>query len=270
MEFPNVGERCTVEECKQLNFLPITCSHCHDVFCEQHYLTDYHKCTSFHDNVTETKTKFSSYVCTDELCKNTSLIEMHCIKCKKHYCLKHRHHGCSEQSKEKKLKKWQVPKNQFAEAKAIVDQEISNNLKKSKNVAMANKIRLMRIKSSAVGPKNVPTNERCYFLAFSSTKTINKHLGPARGIYVNMNWTMGKVIDSIASTLKMPNNNNLENSTKLQLYHHETGAVVTKEMNTPLTKLLESSELVDGQSVILEYSDNDYVDTSLYKLINLQ
>lgn len=268
MEFPSVGERCSVDECKQLNFLPFVCSHCRDVFCEEHYQTGSHKCAGFRDNVTETKTKSLSYVCSDESCKDTSPIEMHCIRCKKHYCLKHRYHGCLEQSTEEKtakLKKWQIPKKQFAEAKAIVDQEITDNLKKSKNVAMANKVRLMRIKGSAVGPKNVPMNERCYFLVYSSHKMINKHLGPSRGIYVNMTWTIGKALDSMAGILKMPNNNNIACASKLQLYHHATGALVSKEMDTLLTKLLENSELVDGQSLILEYSDSASIDTSLYK-----
>ncbi|XP_076650467.1 AN1-type zinc finger protein 1 [Halictus rubicundus] len=268
MEFPNVGDRCSFKECKQLNFLPFVCSHCHDVFCEEHYQTDSHKCASFRDNVTETKTKSLSYICSDESCKDTSPIEMHCIRCKKHFCLKHRYHGCLELSNEEKttkLKKWQIPKKQFAEAKAIVDQEITDNLKKSKNIAMANKVRLMRIKGSAVGPKNVPMNERCYFLVYPSTKMVNKHLGPSRGIYVNMTWTIGKAIDSMASILKMFNNNNVAGASRLQLYHHATGALVSKEMDTLLTKLLENSELVDGQSVILEYSDSACIDTSLYK-----
>lgn len=143
MEFPDTGERCSIKDCKQLNFLPFVCYHCHDTFCKDHFHITSHKCSSFHDNIVCTKTKSSNYVCSDESCKETSPIEMRCIKCKKHFCLQHRYHGCLEYTnKEKttKLKKWQIPKKQFAEAKAIVDQEISDSLKKSKNTAMANKV----------------------------------------------------------------------------------------------------------------------------------
>ncbi|XP_043265886.1 AN1-type zinc finger protein 1-like [Colletes gigas] len=268
MEFPDIGTRCSIKDCKQLNFLPFVCNHCHDTFCKEHFHIASHKCSSFRENVVSTKTKASNYVCSDESCKETSPIEMQCIKCKKHFCLQHRYHGCLEYTNEEKttkLKKWQIPKKQFAEAKAIVDQEISDTLKKSKNIAMANKVRLMRIKGSAVGPKNVPMNERCYFLVYLSTKVPNKNLGPSKGIYVNINWTIGKAIDSMADILKISNNNNVLGVSKLQLFHHLTGTLVCNEMDTLLTKLFEKSELVDGQSVILEYSDTTAVDISLYK-----
>ncbi|CAK9809315.1 AN1-type zinc finger protein 1 [Anthophora quadrimaculata] len=268
MEFPHVGERCSIKDCKQLNFLPFECNHCHDIFCKEHFHIGSHKCLSFHDKITYTRVKAPNYPCSDESCKETSPIEMQCIKCKKHFCLQHRYHGCLEYSNEEKtmkLKKWQIPKKQFAEAKAIVDQEISDTLKKSKNTAMANKVRLMRIKGSAVGPKNVPMNERCYFLVHLPTTISNKHIGPSKGIYINMNWTVGKAIDAIADVLKISNNNNVASACKLQLFHHSTGALICNETDTLLTKLLENSELIDGESVILEYSNNMTVDTSLYK-----
>lgn len=123
----------------------------------------------------------------------------------------------------------------------------------------------MRIKGTAVGPKNVPMNERCYFLVYLPTTTPNKHIGPSKGIYVNMNWPVGKAIDSIADILKISNNNNVAGACKLQLFHHTTGTLICNEMDIPLTKLLENSELIDGQSVILEYSDSLFVDISLYK-----
>ncbi|XP_015439387.1 PREDICTED: AN1-type zinc finger protein 1-like isoform X2 [Dufourea novaeangliae] len=238
MEFPDLGERCSIQDCKQLNFLPFVCNHCHNIFCKEHFHIATHKCTGIQDNVASTKPKISSYVCFDESCKETSPIEMLCVKCQKHFCLQHRYHGCLEYSNEEKttkLKKWQIPKKQFAEAKAIVDQEITDTLNKSKNTALANKIRLMRIKGSAVGHKNVPMNERCYFLVYPSTKISNTNIGPSKG------------------------------ASRLQLFHHATGALICNEMDTLLTKLLGNSELVDGQSVILEYSDGMSVDTSLYK-----
>ncbi|XP_006563431.1 AN1-type zinc finger protein 1 [Apis mellifera] len=268
MEFPNIGARCSIKDCKQLNFLPFECNHCHDLFCKEHFHVSSHKCLSFKDKITYTKIKASNYICSEEFCKEISPIEMQCIKCKKHFCLQHRYHGCLEYTNEEKttkLKKWQIPKKQFAEAKAIVDEEISNTLKKSKNTAMANKVRLMRLKGSAVGVKNIPMNERCYFLVYLPTTISNKHIGPSKSIYVNINWTIGKAIDSIADILKISNNNNLAKACKLQLFHYATGALICNEMNMLLTKLFENSELVDGQSIILEYSNSTFVDYTLYK-----
>lgn len=46
----------------------------------------------------------------------------------------------SQEERLKKLKKWQRPKAEFVIAKTAVDAEISEALKKTKNVAMANKV----------------------------------------------------------------------------------------------------------------------------------
>lgn len=123
----------------------------------------------------------------------------------------------------------------------------------------------MRIKGSAIGPRNVPMNERCYFLVYLPTTVFNKHIGASKGVYMNMNWTIGKVMDSMADILKVSNNNNVAGACKLQLFHHSTGALICNEMDTVLKQLLENFELIDGQSVILEYSNNSFVDTTLYK-----
>lgn len=134
---------------------------------------------------------------------------------------------------------------------------------------MANKVQLMRVKGSAIGPKSVPTSERSYFLVHLPLTVKNKHIGTSKGAFVNAQWTIGKCIDSIADTLKVPNNNNNATATnKLRLFHHSNGALISDEMDTPLTKLFEDSVLVDGQRVILEYCNNNIVDTldsSLYK-----
>lgn len=268
MEFPEVGKRCAVEDCEQLDFLPIPCDHCQLLFCKEHYHTASHKCRNLVKNVVTTTSSGRYYVCSEESCKDASPIEMPCIKCRKHFCLTHRYHGCLEISndeKARKLKKWQIPKQQFAEAKAAADQEVSDNLKRSKNTAMANKVRLMRVKGSASGPKKVPMNERCYFLVYPPLAVTNKFIKPSKAVYISSNWTVGKIIDSIADTLKIINNNNNPNECKLRLFHFVTGAVICNDMGTPVKQLFDDNELVDGQSVILEYSDNTSVDSSLYK-----
>lgn len=44
MEFPNLGQQCSWRECKQLDFLPVTCDNCRQIFCKEHYLTSAHDC----------------------------------------------------------------------------------------------------------------------------------------------------------------------------------------------------------------------------------
>lgn len=126
-------------------------------------------------------------------------------------------------------------------------------------------VQLMRVKGSAIGPKNVPTSERCYFLVHLPLTIKNKYMGSSKGVFVSTQWTIGKCIDSIANTLKVPNDNNAVTANKLQLFRHSSGALICSEMDTLLEKLFENCTIIDGQQVILEYSDSTSIDMSLYK-----
>lgn len=44
MELPHIGKNCALRECNQLDFLPIKCDSCSEVFCIQHYKYDAHNC----------------------------------------------------------------------------------------------------------------------------------------------------------------------------------------------------------------------------------
>src|SRR5689334_21148074 len=46
MEFPDLGKRCSLENCKQLDFLPYSCASCKQIFCHEHRKYDVHKCTA--------------------------------------------------------------------------------------------------------------------------------------------------------------------------------------------------------------------------------
>lgn len=143
MEFPKTGDHCSMKDCKLLDFLPFVCEHCQATFCKEHFHMVSHECFAKAKSTTPNQEKSVNFLCSKESCREASLIEMPCVTCKRHFCVEHRHHGCSELNeteKTQKLKKWQIPKKQFAEAKAVVDQQIADSLKKSKNTAMANKV----------------------------------------------------------------------------------------------------------------------------------
>ncbi|CAH9079377.1 unnamed protein product [Cuscuta epithymum] len=42
--FPNLGEHCSVSDCRQIDFLPFTCDCCHKVFCLEHRSYARHHC----------------------------------------------------------------------------------------------------------------------------------------------------------------------------------------------------------------------------------
>lgn len=143
MEFPSMGIRCSVSTCKQLDFLPLTCSYCESVYCKEHYHVAAHICSKFQENVVSNVQPVSYYRCSDTSCDNNSPVEMPCIKCRLHFCITHRHHGCLDIGEEEKLKeldKWNKPKQEFSQAKAMLDKQINNSLKKAKNSAVANKV----------------------------------------------------------------------------------------------------------------------------------
>lgn len=146
MEFPETGKHCSVEDCKLLDFLPFHCQHCKAVFCKEHFHMTSHECSKVED-VQPSLKKSENYLCSKKFCKEMSPVSMPCSKCKLHFCITHRHHGCwvfgvDETEVTQKLKKWQLPKKQFADAKAVVDQQVAESLKKSKNTALANKVLL--------------------------------------------------------------------------------------------------------------------------------
>lgn len=146
MEFPKVGKHCAVMTCKLNDFLPITCVHCQDIFCKNHFNILSHNCTKRLDNIIQQpgdNVVKDYYTCSNDSCKSNSPVEMNCVKCQKHFCLAHRYHGCLEKTNEEiaEIQKiWDKPKEEFAIAKRTVDETINEKLKKSKNSPMANKV----------------------------------------------------------------------------------------------------------------------------------
>ena len=46
MELPHLGEHCSEASCKQLDYLPMKCDACNDLFCKDHLMYDDHVCKS--------------------------------------------------------------------------------------------------------------------------------------------------------------------------------------------------------------------------------
>ena len=46
MELPHMGEHCTESSCKRLDYLPMKCDACEQLYCKDHLLYDDHSCTS--------------------------------------------------------------------------------------------------------------------------------------------------------------------------------------------------------------------------------
>jgi len=126
-----MGEHCTEQSCKQLDYLPMKCDACSQVFCNLHLLYDDHTCSSKYkkdiqvpvcplcsapvpydrgtlpdlavsahidqDCKQKAKEKVYSNRCNKAKCKKKELIKIVCDACKLTFCLTHRHpndHSC--------------------------------------------------------------------------------------------------------------------------------------------------------------------------------
>lgn len=137
MEFPELGDHCFVKTCNKLDFLPMKCDACSNIFCKDHFNYSQHSCNNaFQKDVQVpvcplcnkpvpskrgeqpdiavgehidrdcqadpaiSKRKIYTNKCFVKGCKQKEVIRITCDICLKTYCLKHRHpvdHKCQEQ-----------------------------------------------------------------------------------------------------------------------------------------------------------------------------
>ena len=68
---------------------------------------------------------------------------------------------------------------------------------------------------------------------------------------------MGKVVDSVADILGVPNFNNVGDRDKLKLFRSVDGVSVCEDMSTVVKAIIDSEELFNGDKVILEYVEKN-------------
>ncbi|XP_064370874.1 AN1-type zinc finger protein 2B isoform X3 [Dromaius novaehollandiae] len=135
MEFPDLGAHCSEPACKRLDFLPLKCDACEQIFCTDHVAYAQHRCTSAYkkdvqvpvcplcntpvpvrrgempdvvvgehidrdckSDPAQRKRKIFTNKCLKPGCKQKEMMKVICDQCYKNYCLKHRHpldHNCS-------------------------------------------------------------------------------------------------------------------------------------------------------------------------------
>lgn len=134
MEFPHIGANCGDKSCNMLDFLPMKCDACSQVFCRDHIHYATHNCPESYkkdnqvpicplcnaaiplkkgespdvvvgshiDNDCQSdparqRRKIYTNKCAVKGCKQKELIPVTCDRCQKNFCLKHRHeqdHKC--------------------------------------------------------------------------------------------------------------------------------------------------------------------------------
>lgn len=139
MEFPDLGEHCSEKTCKRLDFLPMKCDACQEIFCKDHITYANHKCMSSYkkdiqvpvcplcnipipvkrgempdikvgehidrdckSDPAQRKRKIFTNKCSKGGCKQKEMMRVTCDQCHLNYCLKHRHpldHDCKTDGK---------------------------------------------------------------------------------------------------------------------------------------------------------------------------
>lgn len=134
MEFPHLGKHCSKSDCNKLDFLPIKCDACDQIFCAEHYSYITHNCANIYKKNNQVpacplcsrpipvkKGEHPDYVvgahidndcqsdpaknrrkvftnkCSFHKCKTKELLPVICKDCSKNFCIKHRHptdHAC--------------------------------------------------------------------------------------------------------------------------------------------------------------------------------
>ncbi|KAJ4330461.1 hypothetical protein N0V87_009979 [Didymella glomerata] len=271
----NIGRHCELEYCGQLDFLPFPCASCKKHYCLDHRSEYAHKCpkegkaakeahekrlAEQSNNRTPTGTSFSGRPnvlyhesqCSKPTCK--TLIDttreqgVNCDRCRRRYCLSHRHeeqHDCKTlkplgiqsptvqqrtQSALSKLKLW-------AENKRREDEKRRTGPKKSgflglgkssnSNAAVSAQVELNALKRAAKGDAKVPQEKRIYLHVEASSDTTRAKF-PTGKFFYSKDISVGRVLDMAAKALMVENVNNRseKEEDKLRVFHVEGGRLL--------------------------------------------
>lgn len=154
-----------------------------------------------------------------------------CSGCDKKFCLQHRHkvdHACTREAEPtneatpealERQKMIKVMLERIRQSKVGAGVVLKN--KGRKDDALALKVAMMKLKSTAVGQASIPQAERFYnFVTFVPNEhsfgqdelKIDK-----RAIYMCREWSVGRCVDWIAQQFKLINKNNIQSQPKLVL-----------------------------------------------------
>lgn len=120
-----------------------------------------------------------------------------------------------------------------------------------RNESRAAKVALMKIKMKASGDGSIPQEERIYLRVLMPLGNKERE----HPMFFSKYWTVGKVIDKIAVTARLKNDNNKAESKKLRLFHGSSGDVL--DLQHPLEHFQSQDDclVLSGSTVVLEYVD---------------
>jgi len=257
----DIGQHCSLDTCKQLDFLPCECDLCGLVFCKDHAAYDVHSCSKYESAAAHGKKQLEctsvSYACSMSGCNSRELIEIKCDLCGSCYCLAHRHYDdhkctCAPDVQREKLPKTTELVNKMLSAKSAASKPPNTAKLSAKSAATASKIALIKLKQRATGDKSIPDADRVFFNVILP-HSFHKKSVP---MYFSQSWYVGKAIDKAASAAAVSNKNNIAGAQRLCMFEASSGHVCPS--GSKISSLLDASgdvSLYNGATVILEYAE---------------
>lgn len=264
-EVEAIGAHCQAAFCRQLDFLPFKCESCKGSYCLDHRTETAHACpkegewarrraeanrgppttTTGFKGPTKPSILSHEQQCSDPSCKtliNTPLVTgVHCDKCRRSYCLKHRftyEHNCEnltplgtgkngqQTQKEKgmaaldKLKAWGLSKKASLPTPKVPQTP-------ARKSAAASVTAINALKRTAKGDDKIPQDKRLYLYVEASSDTITAKI-PKGNFFYSSEYSVGRVLDLAAKSLQVQNVNNRSESEedKLRVFHVEGGTLL--------------------------------------------
>lgn len=257
-----IGAHCQAPFCRQLDFLPFRCESCRGSYCGDHRTEDAHSCPKAGEwarkRAEANRGSSTGYKpsprpniltheqqCSEASCKtliNTPLVTgVHCDKCRRSYCLKHRFtydHNCAnltplgtgkggqQTQKEKGFAALERLRAWGASKKASVPKPTLPQ-SKAKQSAAASIAATATLKKTAKGDDKIPQEKRIYVYVEASSDTITAKI-PKGNFFYSSEYSVGRVLDLAAKSLQVSNVNNRSESEedKLRVFHVEGGRLL--------------------------------------------
>ncbi|KAI6911039.1 AN1 zinc finger protein [Hortaea werneckii] len=228
-----IGAHCQHPYCHQLDFLPFKCDSCKGTYCLDHRSETAHQCpkagewarrrAQLENHSSGPSTPRPNILthekqCAEPSCKtliDTPLVTgVHCDKCNRSYCLKHRFtndHNCTNLTpigarptpgptqRERglaaldKLRAWglkkkeTLPRTPQTKTKAAAAQRIQETA---------------NLKRTAKGDSQIPPEKRIYLYVEASSDTLTAKI-PKGTFYYNREYTIGRILDLAAKSLQV-------------------------------------------------------------------
>lgn len=148
------------------------------------------------------------YKCSLTSCKNVGVFDYQCYNCKKSFCDAHRmpeHHKCDKMEQINILEK--ANGNTSSNYWSILE-KISEKINGKSNDKRSNRINQILNQRSAKGNNSIPKDKR-FYLCIVLPNELNKD--PC-WMFFHKEWVVGKVVDNIVETHKIPNITNNMNT----------------------------------------------------------